>query len=57
MCFAHLEASLELILSSFMRNECDLFELNSDEVMCFSLVSFVSGLVVASCESVCGRVL
>ena len=44
MCglLSHLDASPEQIL---MCNECEFCELDSDEVMCFFLVSVVSGLV------------
>ena len=54
MCgeLSHLEASLELILSSLMCYECQVFEHDSDDDMCFSIVSVVIGFVVASCESV-----
>ena len=43
--------SLELILSSSMCHECEFCGLDSDEDGCLSLVSVVSSLVVASCDS------
>ena len=53
---SHLEASLELILSDSMCNECEFFGLDSDEDVCLSLVSVVSSPLVASCDSArCGE--
>ena len=43
------EASPELTLTSPMRNERQIFDLDSDEDMCLSPVSVVSSPVVASC--------
>ena len=53
-CFgvsSHREASLELILSDSMCNECEFFGLDSDEDVCLLLVFVVSSPLVASCDS------
>ena len=48
---SHREASLELILSDSMCNECEFFGLDSDEDVCLLLVFVVSSPLVASCDS------
>ena len=43
------EASPELLLSSWMCNECEFYGADSDDDLCLPLASMVSSLVVVSC--------